>query len=181
MSIALATNRVRELHNLFFAVRPPEDEARRILELGVSLPLGGKPLRADRLHISLLALVWNDLVPEGLIEEASDAAQTVVMPPVRVVFDRAVGASKSALLRASEPLEALAILRERLGFALKRAGVDFVLSERFAPHVTLLYGGRPMPEIEIDPITWVADEFVLIDSHIGLTHHETVGRWPLKG
>jgi len=168
-------------HNLFFAVRPPEEKIREIMDLIPALKLGGTPLRPDRLHISLLALVWNDDVPDGLIEEARDVAGAVRMEPMRVIFDRVVGGTNSALLRPSEPLEALRMFRERLGFALINAGVDFQLDGRFNPHVTLLYGGEPMPEKEVDAITWTVDEFVLIDSHIGLTHHETVGRWRLQG
>ena len=168
------------LHNLFFAIRPPEAKVRQIMALAASLQLGGTPVRADRLHISLLALVWKGVVPEGLIEEAAEVARSVLMPPLHVIFDRAVGGASSALLRPSESIEGLRMFRERLGFAMKSAGVDFVTGGRFSPHVTLLYGGQPMPEKEIDPIIWTVEEFVLIDSHIGLTHHETVGRWPLK-
>ena len=72
------------------------------------------------------------------------------------------------------------MFRERLGFALINAGVDFQLDGRFNPRLTLLYGGEPMPEIPVDPITWTSEEFVLIESHTGLTHHETVGRWRLQ-
>lgn len=180
MSSVPASDPCPGLHSLFFAIRPPEEKAREIRDLTASLSLGGTPVGVDRLHISLLALVWKGVVPDGLVEEAADVAQSVVMPPMHVIFDRAVGGSSSALLRPSEPLDALRMFRERLGFAMKSAGVDFVTGQRFSPHVTLLYGGQPMPEKEIDPITWVVDEFVLIDSHIGLTHHETVGRWPLK-
>jgi len=169
------------LHNLFFAIRPPDDPARQIMELTASLGLGGTPVRADRLHVSLLALVYRGFIPEGLIEEAAEVAQSIAMPPMRILFDSVVGGPGAAVLRPSEPLETLRMFRERLGFALKRAGIDFSLHGRFAPHVALLYGGRPTQEREVDPISWTVDEFVLIDSHIGLTHHEIVGRWPLKG
>jgi 2'-5' RNA ligase len=150
------------------------------VELTAALEIGGTPLRPERLHVSLLALVIDGDLPAGLVEEATEVAQTVRMPPLHVIFDRVAGGTRSAVLLPSEPLGALRMLRERLGFALIRAGVDVRLDRRFSPHVTLLYGGQPMPEIEIDPITWTVDEFVLIDSHIGLTHHETLGRWSLK-
>jgi 2'-5' RNA ligase len=167
-------------HNLFFAIRPPEEKVQEIVELTAALEIGGTPLRPERLHVSLLALVIDGDLPAGLVEEATEVAQTVRMPPLHVIFDRVAGGTRSAVLLPSEPLGALRMLRERLGFALIRAGVDVRLDRRFSPHVTLLYGGQPMPEIEIDPITWTVDEFVLIDSHIGLTHHETLGRWSLK-
>jgi 2'-5' RNA ligase len=80
----------------------------------------------------------------------------------------------------SEPLEALRMFRERLGFALMRAGIPFEQGRRFTPHVTLLYGGQPMPEKEIEPISWLVEDFALIDSFIGETKHVEVGRWPLR-
>lgn len=182
MSAALAPKFCPGAHNLFFAIRPPADKVREIMEVAASVKtrIGGISLHPDRLHISLLALVQNGEVPPGLVEEAGEVAGSVRVQPMRVIFDRVVGGSNSALLRPSEPLELLRMFRERLGFALRNAGLDLHLDGRFSPHVTLLYGGQPMQEIEIEPITWTVEEFVLIDSHIGLTHHETAGRWPLK-
>jgi len=180
MSTAPVSDVVPRLHNLFFAIRPPAEKVQEIVDLTMALKIGGTPLRPERLHVSLLALSIDQALPAGLIEEATDVAETIRMSPLHVIFDRVAGGARSAVLLPSEPLGGLRMLRERLGFALIRAGVDVRLDRRFSPHITLLYGGQPMPEIEIDPITWTVDEFVLIDSHIGLTHHETVGRWPLK-
>jgi len=180
MSTAPVSNVVPGLHNLFFAIRPPAEKICDVVDLTVALKIGGTPLRPERLHVSLLALSIDAALPEGLIEEAADVAGTVRMSPLHVIFDRVAGGSKSAVLLPSEPLGALRMLRERLGFALIRAGLDVRLDRRFSPHMTLLYRGQPLPEKEIEPITWLVDEFVLIDSHIGLTHHETVGRWPLN-
>ena len=137
-------------------------------------------MRLDRLHITTLSLVVGDTLPEGLAQEAAEIAATIRMPAFRVIFDRLVGGNRSALLLPSEPLEALRMFRERLGFALMRAGIAFRQSGGFTPHVTLLYGGQPMPEQEIEPISWLAQDFVLIDSLVGETRHIEVGRWPLR-
>ena len=180
MSTMLAHVPSPAVHNLFFAIKPPEEKVREIMDLIAALDLGGAPLRPDRLHISLLALVCRDDVPEGLIEEARDVAGDIRMNPMRVIFDRAVGGQNSAFLQPSEPLDVLRMFRERLGLALRSAGVDLHLGGRFSPHITLLYGGQPKPETPIDAITWVVEEFVLIDSLIGETKHVEVGRWPLR-
>jgi len=171
----------QQAHNLFFAVRPPKEKVREIVELTSALKIGGTPLRPERLHITILALATGCELPLGLIEEAAEVAETIRMAPLHVIFDRVAGGTNSAVLLPSEPLDALRMFRERLGFALVRGGVDVRLDGRFSPHVTLLYGGQPLPEMLIEPITWTVEEFVLIDSHIGLTHHEIVGRWPLRG
>jgi len=167
-------------HNLFFAVLPSEEERARIGDLIASLRIGGVPMRLDRLHITTLSLVVGDTLPEGLAQEAAEIAASIRMPAFRVIFDRLVGGNRSALLLPSEPLEALRMFRERLGFALMRAGIAFRQSGGFTPHVTLLYGGQPMPEQEIEPISWLAQDFVLIDSLVGETRHIEVGRWPLR-
>lgn len=166
-------------HSLFFAVLPSQEERARIGDLIASLRIGGVPMRLDRLHITTLSLLLEDLLPEGLALEAAEVAASIRMPSFRVIFDRLVGGNRSALLLPSEPLEALRMFRERLGFALMRAGIPF-RQGGFNPHVTLLYGGQPMPEIEIEPISWLVEDFVLIDSIIGETRHVEVGRWPLR-
>jgi 2'-5' RNA ligase len=167
-------------HNLFFAVRPAAEERARIGDLIGGLRIGGVPMRLDRLHITTLSLVMNDIMPDGLAQEAAEIAASIRMPSFRVIFDRLAGGNRSALLLPSEPLEALRMFRERLGFALMRAGIAFEQGGRFSPHVTLLYGGQPMPEIEIEPISWLVEDFVLIDSFIGETKHVEIGRWPLR-
>ncbi len=45
-------------------------------------------------------------------------------------------------------------------------------------HITLHVLGE-YEEHPIEPIRWTAREFVLINSHVGKTYHEHVGRWPL--
>jgi len=45
--------------------------------------------------------------------------------------------------------------------------------------MTLSYNGKPMAEHAIEPIRCAAWELVLINSHVGLTHHEVMGQWPL--
>jgi 2'-5' RNA ligase len=183
MSTMLAqapTRHITAHHSLFFAVQPAAEERARIGDLIASLRIGGVPMRLDRLHITALSLVLNDALPAGLAQEAAAIAASIRMPAFRVIFDRLVGGNRSALLLPSEPLEALRMFRERLGFALMRAGIAFEQSGRFNPHVTLLYGGQPMPEIEIEPISWLVEDFVLIDSFVGETKHVEVGRWPLR-
>ena len=166
-------------HSLFFAIRPPDDVALRIAEATASLPVGGMPVRPDRLHVSLLNLVRERAIPVGLTEEAIDAAGEVRATPFMVKFDHLVGARGHMLLLPSEPLDQFRMFRERLGFTLMRAGMDFQLNGRFNPHLTLLYGNDLTFETEIDPIIWRVEDFVLIDSVVGETRHVELGRWPL--
>ena len=168
------------LHNLFFAIRPPVNIRHRIAGATASLPVGGKPKQHDRLHITVLQLIINAVPPAAMIEEALDVAASLRAAPFNVMFDHLVAGSKSMLLVPKEPLDALHVFRERLGFMLMRAGIDIHLSDPFKPHVTLLYGNELAFEAEIDPVIWKVEEFVLIDSLIGQTRHVELGRWQLQ-
>jgi 2'-5' RNA ligase len=47
------------------------------------------------------------------------------------------------------------------------------------PHVSLLWDNGRAPREFVEPITWAAREFVLLDSPYGEGRHEVLGRWPL--
>ncbi len=47
------------------------------------------------------------------------------------------------------------------------------------PHVSLLWDKAQPPREFVEPITWMAREFVLLDSPYGEGRHEVLGRWPL--
>lgn len=170
------------MHNLFFALRPPEDKVGEISDLAYALTrkIGGKRLRPEHLHITLVGLAVENDVPRRILDKATAAAEALHRPPHYVIFDSAVGGRRSALLKPSEPIRALGIFHQCLRAALIEAGVNVPREGRFSPHVTLLYGGQLMPEIPVDTVSWVAEEFVLIDSLIGQTRHVELGRWRLR-
>ena len=71
-------------------------------------------------------------------------------------------------------------VEEALGIALANTG-ERVVRQRIAPHMTVSWRGRRIPETPIDPVRWRASELVLIDSHHGEGKHEVLGRWTLSG
>ena len=72
----------------------------------------------------------------------------------------------------------LAVFRQSLGLAMDQAGLPLKCS--FTPHMTVLYDRHPIAEHDIEPITWTAKEFVLVNSHVGKSVHEVLGRWSLR-
>ena len=44
-----------------------------------------------------------------------------------------------------------------------------------------LYDREALPVQEIEPIRFVASEFALVHSEVGLTRYNILGRWPLRG
>jgi RNA 2',3'-cyclic 3'-phosphodiesterase len=167
-------------HRLFLAVLPPAAVRARIGALQRELGLA-RPLAEDRLHATLLCSPLYDALPEGLADETAEAAASVRMPPFRVIFDRAQATGSHAELQPSEPLAALGMFRERIGFIMRGAGIEFGIDRRFRPHITLSYNcpARFTQQLNDDPLSWRVEEFVLIHSHVGLTKHVELGRWRL--
>ena len=173
----------RKRRKLFFAIRPDADAAKEIASLGASLDqqykIGGQPLRPDRLHITLHVIGEYDETPQAVIDSARQAGDAVVADAFDVVFDRAMTfvGPKAYVLCGGEGVEPVRAFWLKLGIEL--ANILSLKKSSFTPHMTLSYGGRIVAEHPIEPIRWTAREFVLINSHVGETYHEVVGRWPL--
>jgi RNA 2',3'-cyclic 3'-phosphodiesterase len=174
----------RKRRKLFFALRPDADAAQEIASLGTTLDkrhgIGGQPLRPDRLHITLHVIGEYDETPQAVIDSANQAGDAVVADTFDVVFDRAmtfIGA-KAYVLCGGEGVEQVKAFWLNLGIQL--ANIQAFKKPSFTPHMTLSYSGRTMAEHPIEPVRWTAREFVLINSHVGETYHEVVGRWPLR-
>ncbi len=162
----------------FFALRPPPAVARRIA--AAAELFGHRVLPPERLHITLFIL--DDLLdlPPALVGALLGIGQAVALAPFAVTLDRLVGSQRSVALRPSGRDAGLAALHGQLAALARAACIDPRDGWRFSPHLTLGYrDGVPSSE-RVAPVGWVADELVLIDSHVGATRHETLGRWPLR-
>ncbi|QUP55445.1 RNA 2',3'-cyclic phosphodiesterase [Ralstonia syzygii] len=174
-------------HRLFLAVTPDADAARRIAQrvelLRPDVGFKAKPLRAERLHVTLHHLGDFVELPAALVTHACEAVAGVALPPFEVTFDQVVSFHgrrdhRPFVLTGGAGLHALIDFQHALGGALERAGLR-VPQTRFVPHITLLYdrgGFAPKP---VEPISWTVREFVLIDSWLGKTRYDEKGRWPL--
>lgn len=173
---------------LFFAVFPDAPAAERIaaeaVRLRVRHRLRGKPLAADRFHITLLHIGDYHGLPKGIVVDAIAGAEKVSAPPVEVAFDQ-VGSFATRngnlplVLRASEA-DALLAFQRILCTEMIKAGVRYKGGAQFTPHVTLLYDAASVPIEPIDPIRWTAADFVLVHSLLGQTRHIPLARWSLS-
>lgn len=174
----------RKHRRLFFAILPDartaEFIASRAKYLDQSLGIVGHLLRADRLHITLHTIGEYDATPEGDVIAARKAGDAVVADAFELEFDRAMTfvAPQAYVLRVGEGLDKVEAFWRNLGAEI--AHVRPFKQQPFTPHMTLSYNGRPMLEHTIEPIRWTAQEFVLINSHVGETYHEVMGRWRLR-
>ena len=141
---------VKPGHRLFFGIWPDVGATDRLTRLTARLRndriMPGKPVDADRLHVTLHHLGdFVEQVPPSLVPTASLAAATVRMRPFDVTFDRIGGTRGPFLLRASDRSEALMEFWQTLSAALVKAGLRGRVDAVFNPHVTLSYDFSDVP------------------------------------
>ena len=171
-------------HSLFFAILPGPQDAASIAALGERMnsqhALKGTLVAAHRLHVTLFDLGEYAEVPADKVALVTKAAASVPPPAFDIVFEKAMSFAKGALALCSDDevgISALKAFRQRLGEALADAGLKPARS--FTPHMTLAYARRKLERHALEaPVRWSAGSLVLIDSHLGKSVHEVLGRWP---
>ena len=144
--------------------------------------LSGFPRPPNVLHVSLLGIAGLD--PQ-VIAQAKKAADSIVMQPFTVWFNRAmsfqnVDERPIVLVGDVEAIDGFSHLRNSLNDAVRAAGLSSD-GGGFKPHATLLYDQAEMPAEFIDTISWTVRDFRLIHSVVGETRYIDLGVWPLRG
>ncbi len=177
--------------NLFLAIVPDRDAAavitRLALRLRVHHGLHGRPLAANRFHVSLIPLGRFAGVRPDLVARADKAVAEIAATTrsFTATFDRALSfagrpGNHAFVLRMSTPNAALQKFRQDLGAACGRFGFPRAHSQ-FVPHVTLLYDAQNVTEQEVEPVSWNATEFTLVRSLVGQSRHIPLAHWSLNG
>jgi 2'-5' RNA ligase len=174
---------------LFFAVLPDEGAAADISRVGQHQSrahgLTGKPILAERLHVSVHNIGDYAGRPRGIIAAGCEAASAVVMPSFEVAFDRVVSfggrsGNQPFVLRGGDGVMGLLALHRHLGAALQKVGLWRWVKPQYEPHVTLLYDDRCVAEQAVDTVRWTVREFVLVHSLHGQGRYVFLGRWKLR-
>jgi 2'-5' RNA ligase len=173
---------------LFFAVFPDAPAAARIAALAASEcerhGLRGRPLRTERLHVTLFHLGDRVGVPEDVVAAAKRAATSLRESPFEIALDT-VGsfamrrAQKPFVLKAGAGNEALRAFHARFADALRKHGLGEWARGGFEPHVTLAYDGAVVPFEPAQPIAWRVHGFALVHSLLGRTRHVGLANWSL--
>jgi RNA 2',3'-cyclic 3'-phosphodiesterase len=175
---------------VFFATFPELNVATRAAQAARHLctehGLMGRPIAAERLHVSLRSVGDYVGLPRGIIAAACEAAASVSMPAFKVAFDRAVSfrgrlGSQPLVLRGGDGVAGLMVLHQRLGMALRQVGLRCRANPQYEPHLTLLYGTPCVVEQPIETVGWTVREFVLVHSLHGQTRYTQLGQWSLQG
>jgi RNA 2',3'-cyclic 3'-phosphodiesterase len=177
-----------ELDFLFFALLPTAEDALQIVQLRERLllerGLTGRRIATERLHVSLHTVgAWHGL-SQAAVRAAKDVGASFSKPPFEVVFDRAMSfAGERAFVLRAEADAAFISFHHALGIEMKKAGIGRLVTSRFTPHLTLLYGDRMVTERSIEPIRWTVRDFFLVQSlrGRGRSRHIHLAQWPLRG
>ncbi|HEV8390112.1 MAG TPA: 2'-5' RNA ligase family protein [Dongiaceae bacterium] len=173
---------------MFFAIFPDPEAAARIAQLAQRLHnahgLKGTPLAARRFHVSLHHVA--DHLPPNVVATASEAVARIAMPPFRIELDHAKslgrnGHSRPFVLCGGDGVAGLVRFQHMLAVAMEGAGLGRWIGPSWLPHLTLLYGDREITDEAIEPVGWVAREFVLVHSLLGRNRYVPLARWPLSG
>ena len=175
-------------HRLFFAVSPDHAAAERATQLAWALrdEHGLRRRPPACLHISLIGFRMKAPPPPEWVARMSEAAATLALASFAVEVDRVATFrgppdKLPVVLLGDGAVAALTPLYLTLDERLRSFGFEYTTRSRFTPHLTVLYGERPVAPRAIPAIAWRVDELVLIHGHGRPYRHEVLGRWPLGG
>lgn len=166
---------------LFFALVPEAESLAALQRIARALPPlpGGRPVAADRLHLTLFFL---GMTPAAQLPCIQAAAGSVRADPFTIELERLGYWRHAGVLWLAPPsCPPLTGLHLRLRAELAAACPELILETReFRPHVTLMRGLRRPPRVahalEV-PLVWPVSDFVLLAS--GDSGYPVLGRWPL--
>jgi 2'-5' RNA ligase len=176
---------------VFFAMQPDANAAVAatgvLNQLRETERLAGRLRGPDLLHVTLVRLGGLPELDPAILAPASGAGHAIMRRPFRIVFDRAAtfrvrrGRQPPLVLMTQQPAWEANALRLALMEELALRGVPFDRASSFTPHMTLHYQAKCVPPRPVPPISWTANEFVLIRSRHGESRHLVLGRWRLPG
>jgi len=174
---------------LYFALRPSAGAAQIMAETAARYcglhGFSECPYDKGRLHLSLHTVISRRGPRTGDLEAALRAAERIRATPFPVAFDRLCTFNvrkdkRPTVLCCGDGAEKLAALRDLLRDTLVREGL-WRGPVRFEPHLTLVWDWKGVPPSRLDePIGWIIEDFVLLQTIFGEGRQVERGRWPLR-
>lgn len=174
-------------HRVFFALQPDAEAAEAMVRLAADLRqrhgLKGRPTPAPRLHLSLNFVgTFRGPPTRAVMEKAASLADKVSAAPFKVTLNQVESwKSEVLVLLGDEGVIGAELLHAAIHKALITGSMAPRREPQMWPHVSLLWDKGQVPKTFVEPISWTASEFVLLDSVFGEGRHEVLGRWALKG
>lgn len=188
-AVAAVPGKALNRYELFLALFPErEQDERALAALSLHIRdrhrLVGVHVPDERLHTTLVkvAAFSPGAIPRSRVNAARVAASRVYLPSMRLSFDRVYSAAFGEghglfLGYDARSIAAIATLRVLLAKALRDVG--HAPRHSTPSHMTLMYQAPGLGEMPLEPVHWTATHFRLVLSHVGLAHHQVIGRWPL--
>ncbi len=170
--------RIAYAHRLFFALMPPAGLLDELAWLR-DRERQGRAEADDRLHITMFLFDRDSEFQSAIATRICQVLNGQLLPRCRVAFEQLVHGKASTLLLPSDKLNGVLRLQRSLAVLLRTADMHAASYWRFNPHMTLRRGKAVGETLAIDAVSWTAHEIVLLDSLIGLTQYNEIGRWPL--
>lgn len=175
--------------NTFVALRPPwpvaEQFYSRATQLCSSARIAGSRRPFFILHMTVLPIGgYLGRLPHMLLEEIDAAISMVQLPAIEIVLDEARSFETRKdnvpfVLEGGELTDVCA-LRLATRDALHIKGLNIPARTTYSPHMTIAYARRRSPRVKIEPFSWKAREFQLIESWVGETKYVELARWMLR-
>lgn len=178
--------------SLFLALFPDRDTVQRICEqmTGIRQQHGvtAKMRPLDHLHLTLHWIGDYPEVPEELVQIIGHACKQVAdrVNSFEVRLDEVLsfrgrpGRNPLVLSGAGADNASLTTLHQALLVELAKVLTLKKGDLRFHPHLTLLYDKQSSIKAPVDPVTWTAEEIVLVCSEVGRTKYHRLGEWKLQ-
>lgn len=140
---------------------------------------------AHRLHMSLNFVgTFRGPPTRSVMEKAASLADKVALPAFAVTLNHVEswkGDPHPLVLLGDDGIIGVQALHGAIHRALAAGTMAPRREPEIWPHVTLLWDKTPLPKTFVEPVSWTARAFVLLDSLYGEGRHEVLGRWPLGG
>jgi RNA 2',3'-cyclic 3'-phosphodiesterase len=178
-----------QLTNVFVAVRPPWPVAEQFYSRATELCSSARIIGSRRpffiLHMTLFSIGGaRGRIPYAVLKGLDGAISMVQFPAFDIVLDEARSFenrrdSVPFVLEGGELTDVHA-LRLAVLDALRVRDFRIPVRSAFSPHMTLAYARRRSPRISVEPFSWKAYEFQLIESWVGKTKYVELARWSLR-
>ena len=169
------------MHRLFFAIQRPFETTEQIGRERWRWSEGARLVAPERHHVTIAILDDHASLPADLAERMYAIGASIAIEPFRITFNRIDENGGSVVLLPDGRNASLAQLRRQIVDAMRRRGIKQRKGYSFSPHMTVAYRNGQTSSQVIDGFGWMVDELVLIDSHVGGSHHEVLRRWKLRG
>jgi 2'-5' RNA ligase len=164
-------------HHLFIMAKPPEEVVQQIAALSRT----SRTRPSDLLHMTVQPVLVLEWMPADMADDVRRSLQELCgkidAPSGEVVMNRIVESAKAVTLRGT--MHGASEFHAAICAGLGRNGLP-LLDYHFAPHITLAYRADGRGHEFIEPIRWVVEQFLLVESIYGETRHIELGRWSLR-